>query len=411
MAIKPISVSQFNSYIRRVLQSDPLLGNVSVVGEVSNLKYHGSGHVFFTLKDESSKLSCFLPSDAVKRLRYELTEGMLIIAAGYISVYDKGGTYSLNIRDISIEGTGSLAMAFEALKSRLEKEGLFDPKFKKAIPLFPKQVAVVTSETGAAVRDIIKIIKQRNDVVNIILYPCLVQGPDAAADIAAAIEGVNTLFPATDVIITGRGGGSAEELWAFNEEIVIRSIFLSEIPVIAAVGHETDFTLTDYVADKRAATPTEAAQLAVPDLILLRNGLREDAFELFNRISHILNVYNLKTERHNMAGLKEQISGRIKVYEMKTREYAKDIFHAFENRLTRGSNEAEILKAGLSAASPYTIMERGYGALLDESGGLIQSVKGLKIGDSLTIIHKDGKIICSVEEVKEGLYDKGKPQF
>ncbi|HQC82431.1 MAG TPA: exodeoxyribonuclease VII large subunit, partial [Bacillota bacterium] len=208
MAIKPISVSQFNNYVKRVLQTDPLLGNVSVIGEISNLKYHGSGHVFFTLKDEQSKLSCFLPADQVPRLRYELTEGMLITATGYISVFERGGTYSLNIRDILVEGKGNLTIAFEALKAKLEKEGLFDPKYKKPIPTFPKKVVVITSETGAAIRDILKIIRQRNDVVHVILYPCLVQGPDAAADIAAAITEVNRLFPDTDVIIVGRGGGS-----------------------------------------------------------------------------------------------------------------------------------------------------------------------------------------------------------
>ena len=411
MAIKPISVTQFNSYVKRVLQSDPLLGNVSVIGEVSNLKYHGSGHVFFTLKDENSKLACFLPSDGVKRLRYELTEGMLITAAGYISVYDKGGTYSLNIRDISIEGTGSLAMALEALKIRLEKEGLFDAKYKKTIPLFPRQVAVITSETGAAVQDIIKIIKQRNDVVNVILYPCLVQGPDAAADIASAIERVNSLFPETDVIITGRGGGSAEELWAFNEEVVVRSIFLSDIPVISAVGHETDFTLTDYVSDKRAATPTEAAQLAVPDITVLRNTIKEEALDLYNKMEQLLDIFDLKTERYNMAGLKEQISGRIKVSEMKARAYVKDIIHTMENKLTERFNSVDMLLAGLQAASPYTIMEKGYGALIDGAGRPLLSLRTLKTGDLLTIIHKDGKIICSVKEVREASYDKGKPQF
>ncbi|NLM08237.1 MAG: exodeoxyribonuclease VII large subunit [Clostridiales Family XIII bacterium] len=406
MAIKPISVSQFNNYVKRVLQSDPLLGNVSVIGEISNLKYHGSGHVFFTLKDEQSKLSCFLPADQVPRLRYELTEGMLITATGYISVFERGGTYSLNIRDILVEGKGNLTIAFEALKAKLEKEGLFDPKYKKPIPAFPKKVVVVTSETGAVIRDILKIIRQRNDVVHVILYPCLVQGPDAAADIAAAITYVNRLFPDTDVIIAGRGGGSIEELWAFNEEVVIRSIFLSEIPVISAVGHETDFTLADYVADRRAATPTEAAQMAVPDTKELRTAVRNNVTEILHTIQRRLQYYELKTESYNMEALKNQISNRIQLAQMHVNGLAKDMFHMISDRLTEKMSTVEQLFAELQLSSPYSIMERGYGALVDVNGKLITSVEGLNKGDLLTVICKDGKIKCSIEEVRRADYGR-----
>jgi exodeoxyribonuclease VII large subunit len=406
MAIKPISVSQFNNYVKRVLQSDPLLGNVSVIGEISNLKYHGSGHVFFTLKDEQSKLSCFLPADQVPRLRYELTEGMLITATGYISVFERGGTYSLNIRDILVEGKGNLTIAFEALKAKLEKEGLFDPKYKKPIPAFPKKVVVVTSETGTVIRDILKIIRQRNDVVHVILYPCLVQGPDAAADIAAAITYVNRLFPDTDVIIAGRGGGSIEELWAFNEEVVIRSIFLSEIPVISAVGHETDFTLADYVADRRAATPTEAAQMAVPDTKELRTAVRNNVTEILHTIQRRLQYYELKTESYNMEALKTQISNRIQLAQMHVNGLAKDMFHMISDRLTEKMSTVEQLFAELQLSSPYSIMERGYGALVDVNGKLITSVEGLNKGDLLTVICKDGKIKCSIEEVRRADYGR-----
>ena len=406
MAIKPISVSQFNNYVKRVLQSDPLLGNVSVIGEISTLKYHGSGHVFFTLKDEQSKLSCFLPADQVPRLRYELTEGMLITATGYISVFERGGTYSLNIRDILVEGKGNLTIAFEALKAKLEKEGLFDPKYKKPIPAFPKKVVVVTSETGAVIRDILKIIRQRNDVVHVILYPCLVQGPDAAADIAAAITYVNRLFPDTDVIIAGRGGGSIEELWAFNEEVVIRSIFLSEIPVISAVGHETDFTLADYVADRRAATPTEAAQMAVPDTKESRPAARNNVTEILHTIQRRLQYYELKTESYNMEALKTQISNRIQLAQMHVNGLAKDMFHMISDRLTEKMSTVEQLFADLQLSSPYSIMERGYGALVDVNGKLITSVEGLNKGDLLTVICKDGRIKCSIEEVRRADYGR-----
>ena len=231
MAVKPVKVSQLNGYISRVLQTDPLLGILSVIGEISNLKYHGSGHVFFSLKDEKSTVNCFLAAGNLRHIRYELAEGMEIIAHGYISVYQAGGRYSLNIRDIDVAGQGDLAAAFEKLKEKLAAEGLFDEAHKKPLPEYPKKIAVVTSETGAAVRDIIKIIKRRNDVTSVLVYPVLVQGPDAAPDIAAAIEDINRMDD-IDIIITGRGGGSMEDLWAFNEEIVARSIYRSVIPVI-----------------------------------------------------------------------------------------------------------------------------------------------------------------------------------
>ena len=251
MAIKPIKVSQLNSYIKRVLQLDPLLSNVSVIGEVSNLKKHSSGHVYFTMKDEASKVNCFLPNDVLNNLNFELAEDMEITASGHIYLYERGGTYSLNVKDIKIEGLGNLGIAFENLKKKLAEEGLFDDKLKKQIPFFPRNIAVVTSETGAAINDIITIIKKRNNVVNILIYPVLVQGPNAAREISKAIDEINDKLSYFDLIITGRGGGSMEELWAFNEEVVARSIFNSKIPVISAVGHETAFTISDFVADKK----------------------------------------------------------------------------------------------------------------------------------------------------------------
>ncbi|MBR6499939.1 MAG: exodeoxyribonuclease VII large subunit, partial [Firmicutes bacterium] len=252
MGLKPVSVSRLNAYIKRILQSDPILGNVSVIGEISNLKYHSTGHVYFTLKDEDSKISCFLSSEQRRHLRYELDNGMEITATGYIYLYERGGSYSLNVNNIEISGLGDLQIAFQQLKEKLQKEGLFDSKYKKPLPAFPKRIAVVTSATGAAVRDVISIISGRTQMTDILVCPCLVQGPEAARDIARTIEAVNAQCPDVDVMIVGRGGGSMEELWAFNEEIVARAIFLSKIPVISAVGHETDFTIADFVADRRA---------------------------------------------------------------------------------------------------------------------------------------------------------------
>ncbi|MBE6036492.1 MAG: exodeoxyribonuclease VII large subunit [Clostridiales bacterium] len=377
MAIKPITVSQINGYVKRVLQTDPLLGNVSVIGEISNLKYHSTGHIYFTLKDATSKLSCFLPASVAAHLRYRLAEGMEITAFGYVAVFERGGSYSLNIRDIAVEGTGNLAAAFQALKEKLEEEGLFDPQFKKPLPEFPKQIVIVTSPTGAAVRDIIKVVRQRNDLVNVIVYPVLVQGPGAAAEIAAAISHVNERFPETDVIITGRGGGSAEELWAFNEEIVARAVFLSEIPVISAVGHETDFSISDFAADKRAATPTEAAVLAVPDVFELRrkaDRLRKDLLQ-----TGLLQKLDLLGWQ--LSSCKEQLA------------------RSLEQALTQKEHRIQKLRAALDELSPYSVLGRGYGVVLDAAGKTLTSVAKAAPGAALTVVLKDGKLLCTADAV------------
>ena len=275
MGLKPFSVGQVNNYIGRILKTDPILGNISVIGEISNLTFHKSGYVFFSLKEDKSRLKCIIAPWNVEKITCPLEEGMEVIASGFISVFERDGVYNLNVRDIETNGIGQLAVAFEKLKAKLEKEGLFAQENKKPLPSFPSNVAVVTSETGAAVRDIIKTIKNKNDYVNILIYPVLVQGPAAAREIAGAIDRINAEYSEIDVIITGRGGGSMEELWAFNEEIVARSIFASKIPVISAVGHETDFTIADFTADFRAATPTAAAEMAVPDTRELKRYLQD----------------------------------------------------------------------------------------------------------------------------------------
>lgn len=402
MAIKPISVAQLNSYIKRVLQTDPLLGNVSVIGEVSNLKFHGLGHIFFTLKDQNSRVSCYISPDDYNNLRYELTEGMEITVSGYVHVYDRGGSYSLNVRDISVEGVGNLTLAYEKLKAKLEMEGLFDFKYKKSIPKFPKQIVIISSDTGAAVRDIIKITKARNDIINIIVYPCLVQGEDAAADISQGITEVNELFPETDLIILGRGGGSIEDLWAFNEEIVARSIFLSDIPIISAVGHETDFTISDLVADKRAATPSEAAQIAVPEVSLLKETIEDKSTELFQRIKQIVQYNNLLVDRHNIDALKSKISDKIKMTEMYVSNLGRQNIYSMETILFNCSMRLEELKSRLDSLNPYAILDKGYALISNENGELAMGVGAFKPGDFLTVIFKDGKIRCSVNKVIRG---------
>lgn len=400
MAVKPIKVSQLNGYIKRVLQSDPLLGNVSVIGEISNLKYHSTGHVYFTMKDESSKINCFLAAENLKNIRYELTDGIEIVANGYIFLYERGGTYSLNVREIAIEGIGNLTAAFERLKEKLSKEGLFDEKYKKPIPYFPRKIAVITSETGAAVRDIIKIIKSRNNIVDVLIYPCLVQGPGAADEISKAIDEVNRLFPEIDTIIVGRGGGSMEELWAFNEEIVARSIFASKIPVISAVGHETDFTISDFVADRRAETPTAAAQMAVPDIAALKEYVRNEKENLIHIMERFIKYMELRVAGSSIDALSVSLHHRLMFYAMRSEALYKEVRNALIGRLGVWSSQAEQLKAGLDALNPKNIMNRGYAALIDGQGKLAGSTDRFAVGDSLTAIMKDGRIICEVTEVR-----------
>lgn len=408
MAVKPIKVSQLNGYIKRVLQMDPLLGNVSVIGEISNLKYHSTGHVYFTLKDETSKINCFLAAEYLRELRYELSDGIEIVANGYIYLYERGGSYSLNVREISIEGVGNLTAAFERLKEKLSREGLFDEKYKKPIPFFPKKVAVITSETGAAVRDIIKIIKSRNNIVDVLVYPCLVQGPSAAADIANAIGEVNRLFPEIDTIIVGRGGGSMEELWAFNEEVVARSIFASRIPVISAVGHETDFTISDYVADKRAETPTAAAQMAVPDISALKEYVENQKENLIHIMERLIKYMELRIKNNSIETLSGSMNHRMLIHAMKAETLYKEMSSSLGSLLGEWSSRTERLKASLDALNPRNIMDRGYAAILDGQGKLAGSVGRFKTGDNLTAVMRDGEIACKVVELRRDQHGEPK---
>ena len=378
MALKPVKVSQLNSYIKRILQSDPILGNISVIGEISNLKFHSSGHVYFSLKDEDSRVSCFLPAGNVGRIDFPLKEGIEVTAHGYIYLYERGGSYSINIRDMESAGQGNLAAAFEKLKSKLQNEGLFSQEFKKPIPTFPYKVAVVTSPTGAAVRDILKIIKQKNDIVDIMIYPVLVQGPGAPGEIAAAINDINDNHTDVDVIITGRGGGSAEELWAFNDENVARSIFVSKIPVISAVGHETDFTIADFVADLRAETPTAAAEKAVPDT----RELREYTDSLFNENRRYLRMI-LENRKRHLQSLDPKVFGRdlqsrVAMDHMRTDSIMEDMDERIRSMIKEKKYLLSLIKETLDGADPKAILKKGYSVVTDEDGNIIKDASILK---------------------------------
>lgn len=396
MGMKPIKVSQLNAYINRILKTDPILSSVLVKGEISNLKFHGSGHVYFTLKDEESKLNCFLSGSNLQHIEFQIEEGLEVTAEGGISVFEKGGTYSLNVRDLQIEGQGNLSIAFEKLKDKLYKEGLFDEKHKRPLPKFPSRVAIVTSETGAAVRDILKIIKGKNQIVDILIFPVLVQGTGAAKDIAGAIDIANEAFDDIDVMIVGRGGGSTEELWAFNEEVVARSIFNSKIPIISAVGHEIDFTISDFVADRRAETPTAAAHMAVPDVAELLQYVGDLKLTLNALINRKLQHCRLKLETYNPDSLIRAHKHKLELYEAKIRHLRNMLLENMQNKIAVRERDSQSMMKELEALSPKNVMDRGYGAVLNKSGKLISSVKGLPADTEFKLVMSDGSVDARV---------------
>jgi len=399
MALKPVRVSQLNSYIKRILQSDPILGNISVIGEISNLKFHSSGHVYFSLKDEDSKVSCFLPAGNVGRIGFQLKEGIEVTAHGYIYLYERGGSYSINIRDMESAGQGDLAAAFEKLKLKLQQEGLFSQEKKKPLPVFPYKVAVVTSPTGAAVRDILKIIKQKNDVVDIMVYPVLVQGPAAPEEIAHAITDINENHSDVDVIITGRGGGSAEELWAFNDENVARSIYASKIPVISAVGHETDFTIADFVADLRAETPTAAAERAVPDTRELREYIDSIYSENRRNLKMLLEDRKKHLQLLDPKAFGRDLQSRVAMDHMRIENIMEDMNDNIQSMIRDKKYRLMLLKETLDGADPKAILKKGYSVITDENGVIVRDVSSLEqdqlINIEAAVGHAKARIVSS----------------
>lgn len=376
MALKPVTVSQLNEYIARVISTDPLLGAVVVKGEISGIKYHSSGHVYFSIMDAASKINCFLPRDYAMSLHYQLDDGMEVTLTGSISIFKKNGTYSLYVRSVEVSGEGNLAIAFEKMKEKLSKEGLFSSAHKKPIPKYPDRIGIITSATGAAVKDILKILKSRNNLVDVVIFPVLVQGEAAAGDIARMIDYVNAHFDDIDTLIVGRGGGSADDLWAFNEEVVARAIYRSEIPIISAVGHEIDFTISDLAADLRAETPTAAAQLAVPDTTQLLEQLAELREHLYVQLSNKLMYHRLLIDN-----------------------LAKEMGTTLKRKLTETENLTERYRLVLEENNPRKILENGYTVLSTEEGRVVTETAQLSKGGSYTITLKDGFAKCLITEI------------
>lgn len=394
---KIFTVGQINRYIRNLLENDFILSSLLVKGEISNFKAHSSGHLYFTLKDASGALSCVMFRQDAVGLPFEPENGMQVVVYGHISLYEKTGQYQLYAEFIEPLGIGALQVAFEQLKEKLAAEGLFDGDFKREIPKNSSCIAVITSPTGAAVRDILQIVKRRDPNVKVAIFPTLVQGEQAAADIVRSLKLVNEWGKA-DVIILGRGGGSMEDLWCFNDENVARAVFASEIPVISAVGHETDFTITDFVADMRAPTPSAAAELATTPLAERREAFHRLELRLERDVSALLTSCRRRLDLLKSRPVMERPLERIYRTMMDVEETQQRLDKEMTNRLMQRAERCQYLTNRLEAASPLAVMSRGYVMAVTSSGKLLTSVKQAEVGDRVTLHLQDGKIEANIQE-------------
>ena len=396
------SVWEITRYIRQKLDSDELLRDIYIKGELSNVSQPTSGHVYFTLKDEYSELRCVMFRNRNALLKFRLEDGMSVIVRGHISVYEKRGRYQLYVEELQESGIGALYRAFEQLKKKLKDEGMFDATHKKPIPVIPHTIGIITSPTGAAIRDMINITRRRFPHVHILLAPVAVQGEEAAPQIVNAIKlmnRVNRELEKVDVLVVGRGGGSIEELWAFNEESVARAIFASEIPVISAVGHETDFTISDFVADRRAATPSEAAELVVPDKRQIEKNMSTLELQLRQNIYKLIEQQRRRLESIEKNVLFRKPTERINQYRQMVDELKRTLIAEVMHRVQLHKKGLQALTGKLDALSPRAILERGYSICLKEQK-VVRSVMDISTGDMLRILFRDGEAISEVKEKK-----------
>ncbi|QNF26134.1 exodeoxyribonuclease VII large subunit [Metabacillus elymi] len=442
--IKYVTVTALTKYIKRKFDVDPHLTDIWIKGEISNFNLHSRGHMYFTLKDEKARIQAVMFAGANKSLKFKPENGMKVLIRGEISVYEQSGGYQVYVKEMQPDGIGSLYLAYEELKKTLQKEGLFDPVHKKPIPKYPDQVGVITSPTGAAIRDILTTINRRYPLAKVILIPALVQGVQAGASVAKAIKQANQLNT-LDVLIVGRGGGSIEELWAFNEEIVAREIFASQIPIISAVGHETDYTIADFVADLRAPTPTGAAELAVPhfselmDRLLerknrLKRTMREKITSNKDRLNHYQTSYAFKYPKQLYLQKEQQLDlivERLNKEGQRAIIHKKDSFTHVKNRLANVHPKGQVKRsmeayqllfkklnremssvltykhsqfnetiAKLNALSPLRVMDRGYSLVYHEKE-LVKSINQIEAGQMVKVQLKDGQLDCKVQGIEE----------
>ena len=391
------SVGQVNAYIKNMFNADFALNNIYIKVEISNCKYHTSGHIYFTLKDSTGVISAVMFAGNRKGLKFKLEEGQKVIALGSVSVYERDGKYQLYAKQIILEGTGLLYQRFEQLKTQLEEMGLFDKMYKKPIPKYATKVGICTASTGAAIQDIINISKRRNPFVQLYLYPCLVQGQGAAVDIVNAIRCLDSMD--LDVIIVGRGGGSIEDLWAFNEEIVAKAIFDCDTPVISAVGHETDFTIADFVADMRAPTPSAAAELAVFDYSEFMEKQLNYSRLLFSSIDNKLKIYRKSLKSYetsvNLFSPVNQLQSRRQYSDELMTKLSKELNDVLNDR----KHKLQIYAERLNGMSPLNKISKGFAYVTDGNKKPLTSVSQVKADDEMSLIIKDGTIKAKVVEV------------
>ena len=403
------TVTELNNCVKELVESVPAFGDLLLRGEVSNYKVYPSGHHYFTLKDSESALRCVMFKGSAMKLRFKPENGMQVIASGRISVYPRDGAYQLYCNGLSADGVGDLYVAFEQLKDKLYREGLFDPAHKKPLPKFPRRIAIVTSSAGAAVHDMIRILRRRYPIAKVILLPVRVQGVEAPPEIAGAIRYADK-WKIGDVIITGRGGGSMEDLWAFNDEGVAQAIYDCETPVISAVGHEPDVTIADFVADLRAATPSNAAELAVPD----QNELFAALFQYEARLEQVMGS-RLERNRRELERLGRARALQDPLYYIQDRRMLLDyqsrrLVHGLHGTLAVERERFARLAAALDALSPLKVLSRGYALTTDGAGRVLASVSGVEPGDNVTVRLADGALRCRVEAKQGGENDGGKKE-
>ena len=402
MARNVYTVKQVNSYIKNMFTQDFMLNRIYVKGEVSNCKYHTSGHIYFSLKDESGTIACVMFAGQRGGLSFHMREGQQIIVLGSVNVYERTGSYQLYAQEIRLDGEGTLYEKYQMLKQELEEMGMFAPEYKKAIPRYAKRIGVVTAPTGAAVRDIMNISARRNPYVQLLLYPAQVQGEGAKESIVRGIRMLETKN--VDVIIVGRGGGSIEDLWAFNDECVARAIFDCQVPVISAVGHETDVTIADYVADLRSPTPSAAAELAVWDYRQLQGYLDECRLRMNRSMTGTIRINRLRLKELDVR--LSYLHPRHKLQDQQQRliELEEELRTLMRDRVKEARHRLAIQIEKLNGLSPVRKLNQGFAYVEEADGGVVKSIRQVEMGDELTVYVTDGLIRTSVKAVQKKTY-------
>ena len=393
------TVSQVNEYIKMLIEDEIQLQDMYVSAEISNFKHHSTGHMYFTLKDESSEIKAVMFRAYASRLNFRVENGMKVLVHARVGVYEKAGSYQLYVDSMQPDGIGSLYLAYEQLKSKLASEGLFNEEFKKPLPKFPRRIGVITSPTGAAIRDIIKVATRRCPLSDIILYPAAVQGKESAYELTRAVEHFN-LINNVDVIIIGRGGGSLEDLWSFNDEALARAIFASNIPVVSAVGHEIDFTICDFVADVRAATPSHAAELVTPNCEELKIRIDNNYTSLKNNVLSTLSEYRLLIDGYMKSkALKDPIY-LFDEKRMRLIDTTDKLYNAMNYKNMELRSSLATVSASLTALNPLAVLTRGYGAVFNKDNSVVKSIENVNIGEQIKVKLWDGSLITIIEDIE-----------